>query len=69
MGIVISHVDDFEYAGTEEWKKEVMGKLKNIFQLSKESKNNFRFIGVEIKQNEAGVFVNQDKYCGDLKEI
>ena len=68
-GVIITHVDDFEYCGTEEWKKEVICKLKKVFKVSRDDKGRFRFIGVEIRQDTTGVYVNQNKYCSELKEI
>ena len=69
VGMIITHVDDFEYCGTEEWKADVIQKLKTVFKVSRDEKQNFRFIGVEVRQEPKGVYVNQNRYCAELKEI
>ena len=69
VGMIITHVDDFEYCGTEEWKADIIKKLKTVFKVSRDEKEKFRFIGVEIRQDDTGVYVNQNKYCSGLKEI
>ena len=69
IGVLITHVDDFQYCGSEEWKMTVVEELKNTFDVSREEKQDFKFIGVEIQQKPTGVYVNQNDYCAELIEI
>ena len=45
QGIMTSHVDDFFWAGTKEFEKQVISKLKSKFQISSEQKNCFKALG------------------------
>ena len=69
VGLLISHVDDFEYCGTFNWQKEVIGNLTDIFKISKKEKGSFKYVGLNIEQGEKQIFVDQLPYCNDLKEI
>ena len=69
VGLLITHVDDFEYCGTFQWQEKVIGNLTNIFKISKKEKGSFKYIGLNIEQDENQIFIDQIPYCNDLKEI
>ena len=68
-GILISHVDDFLFAGTENFHKSVIMNLKETFKISKEDKSNFKYIGIELQQSSNGIYATQEKYLDKLQEI
>lgn len=68
-GILICHVDDFLHAGTENFYKSVIKKLKETFHISKESVSRFKYIGVELQQTKQGIYISQKEYLNKLQEI
>ena len=68
-GIVAVHVDDFVYAGTDNWKERVMGNFKCKFKISVEAEKTFRYIGLNVKQHEGYIKIDQENYVQLLKPI
>ena len=68
-GLMISHVDDFIWAGTNKFVSEVIDRIKTIFSISAEDSTAFRYIGIDIFQDKTGIFANQAKYVEELQEI
>ena len=56
-GLIIIHVDDFEYCGTSSWHKNVIDKLCQMFKISKK------------EQNGDEIFVDQQVYVDGCEEI
>ncbi len=69
VGTITIHVDDFEYSGTSNWHKDVINKLIEIFKISKNDKGKFKYLGLNIEQNGTEIFVDQQAYIDNLKEI
>ena len=69
QGLIILHVDDFLWSGTETFKTSVMMKLKQVFRISREGECNLKYLGLEIQQSESGLYVAQKKYLEKLQEI
>ena len=69
VGVMVTHVDDFEYCGTPRWQITVVDNLKKIFKISKNEKGSFKYIGLNIEQDDKQVFIDQIVYCNELKEI
>ena len=69
VGIITTHVDDFEYAGTQEWQDNVIRKIMDMFKISKMEKGSFKYIGLRIEQNGQEIFVDQNDYCSNLSEV
>ena len=68
-GILISHVDDFMYAGTQDFQVNVINNLKQTFKISKENDENFTYVGIEVQQGKEGIYVSQSEYQSKLQEI
>lgn len=68
-GLLIAHVDDFLWAGTERFQHSVIMRLKQTFRISKENAAMFTYIGIELQKTNEGIYVSQKKYLEDLKEI
>jgi hypothetical protein len=50
IGMVLTHVDDFIYNGTEQFAKDLEELLKSKLAVSKVEKGRFRFCGLDIEQ-------------------
>ena len=62
-GMVLTHVDDLLHgSGTELFHKCVMVPLKEKFRFGSEENTEFRYVGMQVKQSNKSIFVNQDHY-------
>ena len=62
-GMILSHVDDFNMAGTEEFTEVVRSMLKSKLLVSKVEKNKFRFTGVDIEKTKVGITISMEDYA------
>ncbi|CAC5412669.1 unnamed protein product [Mytilus coruscus] len=65
QGIFCCHVDEFLHAGNEEFEK-LMEKLRKRFIPGKIEKEDFRYIGFMIKQNNEGIQLDHSIYMEKL---
>ena len=68
-GMIISHVDDLLWSGTDNFQTNVVKVIKSAFQISKENSEAFKYLGLEIYHDQNGIHVTQDTYSKDLIEI
>ena len=68
-GMILSHVDDFNVAGTEKFLSEIREMLKKELSVSKLEKNKFRFTGVDIEKTEKGITISMEEYAESLEFI
>ena len=54
-GAVITHVDDFNLAGTDEFVEKVISAVEEEFTVTKAEENIFRFTGLDIKVVTDGI--------------
>ena len=66
-GIVLSHVDDLLHGGSSRFQHDVMETVKSSFTFSQEESEQFRYIGMNMIQDNQGVVVNQDHYVQSLE--
>ena len=69
IGFILAHVDDFMFAGTANFHKIVISKLKSTFQVGKEEKLDFKYIGLNIVTLNSHISVDQHHYINNLKKI
>lgn len=69
VGLIATHVEDFEYCGTLAWQENVIDRLIRMFKISKNEKGSFKYIGLNIEQNGSEIYVDQQEYCRGLVEI
>ena len=69
QGILMSHVDDFFWAGTQAFESLAINKIKDVFKISSENSSLFKYLGLDIQQTQNGVIINQNKYAKDIEEI
>ena len=67
-GIAVTHVDDILHSGNEEFNKKVMKPLKRSFKFGSEEEGQFRYVGLNMKQTESGIMVDQRHYVLNMKE-
>ena len=66
-GVVLTHVDDLMHgSGGSVFYKCVMKPLKEIFKFGSEEAVEFRYVGMQVKQCEEFISVNQDYYLSAM---
>ena len=69
QGILGGHVDDFFWAGSDDFEAQIIRKICKTFKISTLLKDNFPFLGLQLKQSSDGITVEQFAYANDLKYI
>ena len=66
-GLILTHVDDLLHgSGNERFNAKVMKPLKQKFQFGSEEKDDFRYIGMHIKQYGDYIEIDQDHYFASI---
>jgi len=68
-GVLTSHVDDFLWAGTEEFEKEVIAGVRKELVIGKEDEDTFRYVGVNIQYKDGQIWLDQNFYKDCLEYI
>ena len=69
-GLLSLHVDDIQGAGTPEFRQEIMNRIEEEFKISKREKGEFKYTGVDVKQEKSGdIILSQKPYRDTLEEI
>jgi len=50
MGLILSHVDDFTIAGTQEFVQRIVAGIEKKFTVSKVEEDNFRFTKQQMEK-------------------
>ena len=66
QGMVIIHVDDMLFFGSEHFHLEIIGKFKKLFKISREEQESFNFLGVRLHQTSEYIVLEQDAYIEAL---
>ena len=69
IGAVITHVDDFTLAGTEDFVNDVIKTVAEELTVSKIERENFRYTGIDVKTVEDGVEIDMQDYVDSLEEV
>ena len=68
QGICLTHVDDLIHgSGTSMFYQDVMMKLKEKFKFGSEETSEFRYVGMNVKQHDECIVVNQDHYINSME--
>ena len=51
ISIMVTHVDDFCFGG-EEFHQDIMGRMKEKLKIGEEKEEDFRYLGMRIKNEE-----------------
>ena len=66
IGAVITHVDDFTLAGTDELIKEVLETVGRELTVSKIERDKFRYKGIDVSTVEDGIEIEMEDYVESL---
>ena len=69
VGIMVIHVDDFIWAGNENFCTKVINSLKLVFKISKEHNTAFKYLGVNVRITKDAAFIDQNSYTNSLLPI
>jgi len=69
IGHLVSHVDDFNYTGTDKWQRDVIDVIKGNFNISAEAESNFMYLGLNVNQGADEITIDQKHYIDKLQEI
>ena len=69
MRAVITHVDDFTLAGTEDFIKEVLETVGKELTVSKIERDRFRYTGIDVSAVNDGIEIEMEDYVKSLEEI
>ena len=64
--IIVVHVNDFLWCGSEEFSVILIEKIKTIFKVSKESNGVFKYICIDLKQEEHSLKHSQKSYVDSI---
>lgn len=68
-GLIVCHVDDFLHAGSELFEKNVIKKLTEQYQASKQEDTDFVYVGLNLKQRNDQICVSQDDYLSTVEPV
>ena len=68
-GIMVIHVDDFLYGGTETFKSNIIEKVHQAFTVGTEESSGMKYLGLMVSQTRNGIHLSTSGYCHSLKEI
>ncbi|CAC5414014.1 unnamed protein product [Mytilus coruscus] len=68
-GLFLMHVDDFLWAGSEHFKKQVICHLRDKFDSGKELDSSFRYIGLNIQHEGNDIYLQQHDYTDERKQV
>ena len=69
QGLLVTHVDDIIYAGTGNFRKNVIVKLTEKFQISRLATGIFEYLGWNIQQESHHILVDQRLYAEKIKAV
>jgi len=68
-GAILTHVDDFNIAGTPDFIKKVIGRVGRELTVSKIEEDCFIFTGLDIKVVDDGSEVSVEDYTNSLQDV
>ena len=68
-GMIITHVDDFQIAGNDNFINSILSKLESNLTISKIEQNEYRFTGIDVKKVSDGVELSMESYADSIEEI
>ena len=68
-GVILAHVDDFLYGGNEYFQTNIIPKIKEIFKISLEEENKFRYLGLYVEQSSHGISISLENYIRGMDEM
>ena len=68
-GILAVHVDDFLWAGSNKFQKDIISRIRSIFKVGKEATSPFKYIGLNLSQEEMCIMLTQKDYINNITEV
>ena len=65
-GFIGCHVDNFIYGGSVLFNEQVIDKIKEKFEISREDDCVFEYIGQDVKQTHSEITIYQQQYIDEL---
>merc|ERR1712121_349128 len=69
VGLILSHVDDFTKAGTQEFVQQIVAGIEEKFTVSKVEEGDFRYTGLDVKTKNGKIEVSMEEYAESIQEI
>ena len=67
-GVVLLHVDDVLYFGSRNFITEVMDPFREIFKISREDSEIFKYVGINVQQEKDCILLDQKGYRDAMNE-
>ena len=68
-GVLAVHVDDFLWAGTHLFEKEVISRIRDVFSVGKEASESFKYLGLGLSQTNDRIILSQKDYVDMLNTV
>jgi len=68
-GVLASHVDDFIWSGSVEFEQSVIPHIRSAFNVGREEKDAFSYVGIELTSVDGIISLQQQDYVDNLKPI
>ena len=60
---------DFCWGGSEQFQSTITGKIRETFSISQEKITTFKYLGLNIKQTNGCISIDQNLYIDELNEV
>ena len=60
-GIFLMHVDDFLFAGTDQFFRNVTDKITNKYKIGKRQDRSFTYVGLKVEESSSGIRISQNE--------
>ena len=68
-GIFLIYVDDFLFAGIDQFFGDVIDKITNKYQIGKHQNRSFTYVGLKVEESSSEIMISQNEYISEMKEI
>ncbi len=68
IGVLCAHVDDFCYGGNKFFHESIIEKMKKVLKIGQQSMEEFKYIGINVKQVGNKITLEQKNYIETIKE-
>lgn len=69
VGIIIVHVDDFLFGGTDYFLTNVISKLHRLFVVGLVESCGMKYLGIDVKQKESTIYMSMDEYIETVMPV
>ena len=69
QGAVLTHVDDFELTGTNDFVEDVISVVEKELTISKVEEDNFRYTGLDVNVISDGIEISMEEYARSILNI